>query len=123
MAESLFAGNDLSTMVLGDPRRSLIGRGVVHAWAAVGLPRARAGGAGIALGPADDHPHAAVRSFAARRIGKLSNRAVPADKVALFSKPIRDFVEKVTALAHSAADPAAYATQFLARLCPVGPAV
>ena len=34
-----------------------------------------------------------------------------ADEVALFSKPIRDFVEKVTALAHSAADPSAYATQ------------
>jgi hypothetical protein len=34
------------------------------------------------------------------------------------SKPIRDFVEKVTALAHSAADPSAYATQLLARLCP-----
>src|ERR1700731_2230672 len=46
------------------------------------------------------------------------NRAVPADEVALFSKPIRDFVEKVTALAHSAADPSAYATQLLARLCP-----
>jgi hypothetical protein len=27
-------------------------------------------------------------------------------------------VEKVTALAHSAADPSAYATQLLARLCP-----
>jgi hypothetical protein len=46
------------------------------------------------------------------------NRAVPADEVALFSKPIRDFVEKVTALAHSVADPSAYATQLLARLCP-----
>jgi hypothetical protein len=44
------------------------------------------------------------------------NRAVPADEVALFSKPIRDFVEKVTALADSAADPSAYATQLLARL-------
>ena len=38
--------------------------------------------------------------------------------MALFSKPIRDFVEKVTALADSAADPSAYATQLLARLCP-----
>ena len=46
------------------------------------------------------------------------NRAVPADEVALFSKPIRDFVEKVTALADSAADPSAYTTQLLARLCP-----
>ena len=46
------------------------------------------------------------------------NRAAPADEVALFSKPIRDFVEKVTALARSAADPSAYATQLLARLCP-----
>jgi hypothetical protein len=46
------------------------------------------------------------------------NRAVPADEVALFSKPIREFVEKVTALAHSAADPSAYATQRLASLCP-----
>ena len=36
--------------------------------------------------------------------------------LALFSKPIRDFVEKVTALADSAADPSAYATQLLARL-------
>ena len=80
--------------------------------------RARAGGAGIALGPADDHPHPTLRSFAARRIRKTTTAAIPADEVALFSKSIRDFVEKVTALAHSAADPSAYATQLLARLCP-----
>jgi hypothetical protein len=80
--------------------------------------RARAGGAGIALGPADDHPHPALRSFAARDASENYNRAVPADEVALFSQPIRDFVEKVTALADSAADPSAYATQLLARLCP-----
>jgi hypothetical protein len=46
------------------------------------------------------------------------NRAAPADELALFSKPMCEFVEKVTALAHSAADPSAYATQLLARLCP-----
>ena len=37
----------------------------------------------------------------------------------LFSKPIRDFVEKVTALAHSAADPSAYFPRNSSRfLCP-----
>jgi hypothetical protein len=35
---------------------------------------------------------------------KNYNRAVPADEVALFSKPMRNSVEKVTALAHSAAE-------------------
>src|SRR5260370_16788673 len=46
------------------------------------------------------------------------NRAVPADEVALFSKPIREFVEKVPALAHSAAAPSPYPPPLLARPSP-----
>jgi hypothetical protein len=77
--QNFFGGNNVTAIVLEVPS-SLIGRGVVHAWATASL-----------------YGHAPEVQF---------------------SKPIRDFVEKVTALAHSAADPSAYATQLLARLCP-----
>ena len=70
------------------------------------------------MGPADDHTHILLSDPSLHDASENYNRAVPADEVALFFKPIRDFVEKVTALAHSAADPSAYATQLLARLCP-----
>ena len=46
------------------------------------------------------------------------NRAVPADDVARFSSQISKVVEKVTKLAGSAANPADYAKELIARICP-----
>src|SRR5512133_275403 len=71
--QNFFGGKNVTAIVLEVPS-SLIGQGVVQAWGHRIALRARAGGAGIALGPADDHPHPALRSFAGRRIGKLQPR-------------------------------------------------
>ena len=115
--QNFFGGKNVTAIVLEVPS-SLIGRGVVHAWATVSLyghaPEVQVSRWGLPMIThmllSDPSLHeAAAESY---------NGAVPADEVALFSKPMRDFVEKVTALAHSAADPPAYATQLLARLCP-----
>ena len=114
--QSFFAGNNVSAIVLEVPS-SLIGRGVVHAWATASLyghaPEVQVSRWGLPM-----ITHILLSDPSLHDASENYNRAVPADEVALFSKPIRDFVEKVTALAHSAADPSAYATQLLARLCP-----
>jgi hypothetical protein len=46
------------------------------------------------------------------------NRTVPADDVPRFSLQISKIVERVTRLASSATNPADYARQFIARICP-----
>jgi hypothetical protein len=114
--QNFFAGNNVTAIVLEVPS-SLIGRGVVHAWATASLyghaPEVQVSRWGLPM-----ITHFLLSDPSLHNASENYNRAVPADEVALFSKPMRDFVEKVTALAHSAADPAAYATQLLARLCP-----
>ena len=114
--QSFFGGKNVTAIVIEVPS-SLIGQGVVHAWATASLfghaPEVQVSRWGLPMIThillSDPSLHDAAESY---------NRAVPADEVALFSRPIRDFVEKVTALAGSAADPSAYATQLLGRLCP-----
>jgi hypothetical protein len=114
--QNFFAGNNVSAIVLEVPS-SLIGRGVVHAWATASLyghaPEAQVSRWGLPM-----ITHMLLSDPSLQDASENYNRAVPTDEVALFSKPMRDFVEKVTALAHSTADPSAYATQLLARLCP-----
>ena len=114
--QSFFAGNNISAIVLELPS-SLIGQGMVHAWATASLyghaPEVQVSRWGLPM-----ITHFLLSDPSLHDASEKYNRAVPADEVALFSKPIRDFMEKVTALAHSAADPPAYATQLLARLCP-----
>ncbi len=114
--QSFFAGNNVTAIVLEVPS-SLIGRGVVHAWATASLyghaPEVQVSRWGLPM-----ITHILLSDPSLHDASENYNRAVPADEVALFSKSMRDFMEKVTALAHSAADPSAYATQLLARLCP-----
>ena len=114
--QNFFAGKNVTAIVLEVPS-SLIGRGLVHAWATASLyghaPEVQVSRWGLPM-----ITHLLLSDPSLHDAWENYNRAVPADEVALFSKPIRDFVEKVTALAHSAADPSAYATQLLARLCP-----
>ena len=114
--QSFFAGNNISAIVLELPS-SLIGQGMVHAWATASLyghaPEVQVSRWGLPM-----ITHFLLSDPSLHDASEKYNHAVPADEVALFSKPIRDFMEKVTALAHSAADPSAYATQLLARLCP-----
>jgi hypothetical protein len=115
--QNFFGGKNVTAIVLEVPS-SLIGRGAVHAWATASLyghaPEVQVSRWGL---PMITHMLLSDPSLHDDAAEKY-NRAVPANEVALFSKPIRDFVEKVTALAHSAADPSAYATQLLTRLCP-----
>jgi Domain of unknown function (DUF4331) len=114
--QNFFGGNNVTAIVLEVPS-SLIGRGVVHAWATVSLyghaPEMQVSRWGLPM-----ITHILLSDPSLHDASENYNRAVPADEVALFSKSMRDFLEKVTALAHSAADPSAYATQLLARLCP-----
>jgi hypothetical protein len=114
--QNFFGGKNVTAIVLEVPC-SLIGRGVVHAWATASLyghaPEVQVSRWGLPM-----ITHILLSDPSLHDASENYNRAVPADEVALFSKPIRDFVEKVTALADSAADPSAYATQLLARLCP-----
>ena len=114
--QNFFGGKNVTAIVLEVPS-SLIGRGVVHAWATASLyghaPEVQVSRWGLPM-----ITHILLSDPSLHDASENYNRAVPADEVAMFSKPIRDFVEKVTALAHSAADPSAYATQLLARLCP-----
>ena len=114
--QSFFAGNNVSAHRPGGPQQPDRPRGGTRVGHRVAL-RARPGGAGIAWG-LPMITHFLLSDPSLHDASEKYNRAVPADEMALFSKPMRDFVEKVTALAHSAADPSAYATQLLARLCP-----
>jgi hypothetical protein len=114
---NFFAGKNVTAIVLEVPS-SLIGQGLVHAWSTVSLyghaPEVQVSRWGLPMIThlllSDPSLHEAA--------SENYNRAVPADEVTLFSKQMRDFVEKVAALAHSAADPSAYASQLLPRLCP-----
>jgi hypothetical protein len=115
--QNFFGGKNVTAIVLEVPS-SLIGRGVVHGWATASLyghaPEVQVSRWGLPMITHMLLSDPSLHDAAAENY----NRAVPAEDVALFAKPMRDFVEKVTALAHSAAEPSAYATQLLARLCP-----
>ena len=115
--QNFFGGNNVTAIVIEVPS-SLIGRGLVHAWATASLyghaPEVQVSRWGL---PMITHILLSDPSLH-DDLSEKYNRAIPAEEVALFSKPMRDFVEKVTALAGSAADPTVYATQLLARLCP-----
>ena len=114
--QSFFAGKNVSAIVLEVPS-SMIGHGVVHAWATASLfghaPEVQVSRWGLPM-----ITHLLLSDPALHDASEKYNRAVPEDEVALFSKPMREFVEKVIGLAHSAVDPSAYTTQLLARLCP-----
>ena len=115
--QNFFGGKNVTAIILEVPS-SLIGGGGVHAWATVSLyghaPEVQVSRWGLPMITHMLLSDPALHDDAAEKY----NRAVPGDEVALFSEPMRDFVEKVTALARSAADPSAYATQLLARLSP-----
>src|SRR5579862_9935946 len=114
--QNFFADNNVTVIVLEVPS-DLIGRGVVHAWATASLyghaPEVQVSRWGLPM-----ITHILLSDPSLHDASENYNRAVPADEVALFSKPMRDLDRKSTRLAHSAADPSAYAAQLLARLCP-----
>ena len=110
---NFFARRNVSAIVLEVPSHS-IGRGVVRGWATASLhghaPEVQVSRWGIPL-----ITHVFMTDPAVK---EQYNRAVPADDIPQFSSQIAAYAEKATRLAGSAADPAAYAKQLVARLCP-----
>ena len=111
--QNFFAGRNITVIVLEVPSQ-LIGRGQVRAWATVSLyghaPEVQVSRWGLPLITNIFMPDMGMR--------EEYNRAVPADDVPRFSSQISKIVEKVTRLASSATNPADYARQFIARICP-----
>jgi hypothetical protein len=111
--QNFFAGRNVTVIVLEVPSQ-LIGRGQVRAWTTVSLyghaPEFQVSRWGLPLITNIFMPDMDLRED--------YNRSVPADDLLRFSSQIRTIVEKVTQLAGSSTDPAEYAKQFIARICP-----
>jgi Domain of unknown function (DUF4331) len=111
--QNFFAGRNVTVIVLEVPSQ-LIGQGQVRAWATVSLyghaPEVQVSRWGLPLITNIFMPDMDMRED--------YNRSVPADDVLRFSSQIGKIVEKVTQLAGSSTNPAEYAKQFIARICP-----
>jgi hypothetical protein len=111
--QNFFAGRNVTVIVLEVPSE-LIGRGSVRAWATVSLyghaPEVQVSRWGLPLITNIFMPDMDTRED--------YNRSVPADDLLRFSSQISKIVEKVTELTGSSTDPAEYAKQFIARICP-----
>ncbi len=112
--KNFFAGRNVTAIVLEVPA-SLIGKGVVHGWATASLhghaPEVQVSRWGLPLITNIFMPNPAMRED--------FNRAAPVGDTARFSSPIADVATKLTRLAGSAADPAAYGQTLAQKLCPV----
>src|ERR1700747_566726 len=95
-AQSFFAGNNISAIVLELPS-SLIGRGVVHAWATASL-YGHAPEVQVSRWSLPMITHVLLSDPSLHDASENYNRAAPGDEVALFSKPIRVFAAKNTVL-------------------------
>ena len=112
--QNFFAGRNVTVIVLEVPSR-LIGKGQVRAWATISLyghaPEVQVSRWGLPLITNIFMPDMDMRED--------YNRSVPADDLFRFSSQISKIVEKVTRLAGSSTNPADYAKQFIARVCPI----
>jgi hypothetical protein len=112
--QNSFANRNVTAIVLEVPN-DMIGRGAVHCWATASL--------------AGHAPEVQIQRWGLPLITHLFpddpdlkdrfNASQPSGDVASFSKPLSDFCEKMTTYAKSAVNPAEYARQIVARLCPV----
>jgi hypothetical protein len=111
--KNFFAGRNVTAIVLEVPSQ-LVGSGQVRAWATVSLSghaaEVQVSRWGLPLITNIFMPDMEMRED--------YNRAVPTEDLARFSLQISNIVEKVTRLAGSTTNPADYAKQFLARICP-----
>ena len=114
--QNFFGRENVTAIVLEIPS-PLIGRGQVHAWATASLyghaPEVQVSRWGLPL-----ITHIFLSNPSLPDETEKYNRATPSEDVALFSKLIADFAEKVTSLTNSANDPAEYAKRLLTRICP-----
>jgi Domain of unknown function (DUF4331) len=111
--QNFFAGRNVTVIALEVPSQ-LIGRGQVRAWATVSLhghaPEVQVSRWGFPLITNIFMPDMDMRED--------YNRSVPADDLLRYSSQISTIVEKVTRLAGSSTNPAEYAKQVIARICP-----
>jgi Domain of unknown function (DUF4331) len=112
--QDFFARRNNTALILEVPNR-LIGHGKVHAWATVSLyghaPEVQVQRWGLPL-----LTHLFLNS--SEELKDKFNSSVPADDVALFSKPIAELAGQMAAYAGSAGNPAEYGKQVADRLCP-----
>jgi hypothetical protein len=112
--KNFFAGRNVTAIVLEVPA-SLIGKGLVHGWATASLhghaPEVQVSRWGLPLVTNIFMPDPAMRED--------FNRAVPVEDVPRFSAPIADVAAKLTRLAGSTVDPAAYGQTLAQKICPV----
>lgn len=112
--KNFFAKRNVTAIVIELPDES-IGHGEVSAWATASLyghaPEVQVSRWGLPLITNIYMPDMDMR--------EKFNRATPADDIGQFSPQIAAIATKFTELAGSAAHPADYASQLVARLCPV----
>ncbi|MGA2421475.1 MAG: DUF4331 family protein [Candidatus Acidiferrum sp.] len=115
--QNSFANRNVTAIVLEVPNE-MIGRGRVHCWATASLvghaPELQVQRWGLPL-----ITHFFPNDPDGQEMKDRFNASQPSDDVALFSRFFFDFSEKMTTHAMSAANPAEYARQIAARLCPV----
>jgi uncharacterized protein DUF4331 len=112
--QNFFAGRNVSAIVLEVPS-SMIGEGRVGGWATASLhghaPEVQVSRWGLPLITNIFMPDPEMR--------EAFNRAAPADDLARFVPAGADVAAKLTRLAGTATDPAAYGRALAERLCPV----
>ena len=112
--KDFFAKRNVTAIVIELPSR-IIGGGLVHAWATSSLyghaPKVQVSRWGFPLITNFFMPDPAMKED--------FNRATPSEDIARFASQISEVVERLATLAKSAANPAEYAKQVVARLCPV----
>lgn len=113
-SKNYFAKRNVTAIVLEVPT-DLIGQGKVQGWATVSLvghaPEIQVSRWGL--------PLITNMFIADMNIREDYNRSSPSDDLSRLSGPIGGFVEQLTRLAGSAADPTNYAQRLLGRLCPI----
>jgi Domain of unknown function (DUF4331) len=113
---NFFANRNVTAIVLEVPNET-IGSGTVHCWATASLfghaPEVQVSRWGLPL-----ITHLFLNDPDDQEMKERFNASRPSDDLALFSKPIGDFSEKMTTYAASVANPAEYGRQIGARLCP-----
>src|ERR1700741_2498754 len=114
--QNFFSGNNVTAIVLEVPS-SLIGRGVVHAWATASLyghaPEVQVSRWGLPM-----ITHFLLSDPANQEVKETFNKSVPPDDIALFSGYIADYTQKMTTYAGSAVNPEEYGKQMGSRLSP-----
>lgn len=114
--QNFFARRNVTAIVLEVPTH-IIGAGTVHAWATASLfghaPEMQVSRWGLPL-----ITHLFLNDPNDQEMKEKFNRSLPSQDVALFSKPIADFAEKMTTFAQSVINPIEYGKQIVGRLCP-----